>query len=98
MYDSKAEANYASQLDLQRKAIVARYRVVDVKLQPVFVLQEKPNRITYRADFNVLYADGHREIVDVKGIQTPVFRLKLKMMKAKYPDVNVILIGKGKRN
>lgn len=34
----------------------------------------------YIADFVVQYPDGHTEIVDVKGIKTPVFKLKAKLM------------------
>lgn len=95
-YDSKKEAEYAAQLTLQRAALDPKYRVIQVERQPFFILQEEPNKITYRADFRVRYADGHIEVVDVKGIQTPVFKLKLKMMKQKYPNVNVKIIEEGK--
>jgi hypothetical protein len=92
IYDSKAEARYAAQLDLQRKAIDLRYRVIAVERQPLFLLQERPNKITYRADFEVTYADDHVEIVDVKGVLTPVFKLKQKIFKKKYPFIELRLI------
>lgn len=61
-------------------------------LQPVFILQEGYRRkdgkkiqpITYKADFEVEYLDGHKEIEDVKGIKTEVFNIKRKLLEAKY--------------
>jgi hypothetical protein len=92
MYDSGDEASYAKQLELQRKAIDPRYRVIKIERQPRFILQRKPNQITYKADFRVWYADGHIEVVDVKGMKTDIFKLKIKMMKEKYPEIEIILI------
>lgn len=39
---------------------------------------------TYKVDFLVRYADGRRELVEVKGMQTDVFKLKLKLFKATF--------------
>jgi hypothetical protein len=90
-YDSKKEARYAAQLELLKHAMYAKDRVVKVERQPVYELVQKPNRMTYRADFRVTYADGRVEVVDVKGVKTPVFKLKLKLMKALYPDIVIRL-------
>jgi hypothetical protein len=57
-YQSKREANYARRLELLRKALDPKERVVKVERQPVFVLVEKPNLMRYVADFRVTYADG----------------------------------------
>ena len=50
----------------------------------------------YVADFRVRYRDGHEEIVDVKGMETPLFILKKVIFEFKYPDLTLIVIG-GKR-
>lgn len=61
-------------------------------LQPKFLLQEGYKRsdgkrirsITYIADFRVEYPDGHIEIEDSKGMETDVFKIKRKLLEAKY--------------
>ena len=61
-------------------------------LQPEFVLQEgykradgkKIRAIKYIADFKVEYPDGHIEIEDSKGMETDVFKIKRKLLEAKY--------------
>ena len=53
---------------------------------------ETISAITYISDFDVLYTDGHREIVDVKGMETADFKLKLKLFKCKYPELNIRLL------
>jgi hypothetical protein len=69
--------------------------VVDFELQPTYILQEgftkdskKIRPITYRADFRVIYVDGHEEVIDVKGRVTAEFSLKRKMLLYKYRDIN----------
>ncbi len=88
-FDSQAECDY----DACLRQLVAKGEVVSYTRQPSFVLQEGFRDandvailpIAYRADFDVYYADGHREIVDVKGIMTDVFRLKRKLFLYRYP-------------
>ena len=61
-------------------------------LQPEFVLQEgykradgkKIRAIKYIADFKVEYPDGRIEIEDSKGFSTEVFKIKRKLLEAKY--------------
>lgn len=70
-----------------------------LKLQPTFRLQDgfrneqgKWHRpIDYRADFEFIDVGGGRMVVDVKGFETPVFRMKEKMFRAKYPGVGLEL-------
>ena len=75
------------------------HRAKEIKgfcLQPVFLLTEgtgQDNRGTfYRADFGVKHLDNHWEIEDIKGIETPEFQLKLKMMKEKYPEIEIKIV------
>lgn len=86
-FDSKAEAEYYVHIKFQRPDIIG------YQLQPVFVLQDKP-KIKYTADFLLHFKDGINKIVDVKGMQTQAFRLKLRMFKAKFPDLQLMLVKK----
>ena len=44
--------------------------------------------IKYIADFVVTYSDGHVEVIDTKGILTPEFKIKEKLLKCKYPNID----------
>lgn len=91
LFDSEMESHYYLYLkDLKEKGIV-----VDFELQPIYILQEgfirngkKIRPITYKADFRVVYIDGHEEVIDVKGVITAEFKLKRKMLFYKYRDIN----------
>jgi len=58
--------------------------VIDLQVHPRYTLVPKftnANGIkrrarSYIADFLVTYEDGRQEIVDVKGFETPLFKLK----------------------
>lgn len=70
--------------------------VIDIELQPVFVLQEKfrykdkaIREIKYISDFKVTYFDGSVIIFDVKGMPaTPECRIKIKMVKFLHQDMD----------
>ncbi len=86
-FDSKAEAAYYQQLKLLKMT----GEVVSFNLQPEFVLQESFRKngklyraIKYKADFLVLYKDGHEELIDVKGMLTKEFRIKQKLFELRY--------------
>lgn len=89
-FDSQKEADYYCQLKIR----VLAGEVENFELQPEFVLQEEFIRdgrkyapIIYRADFKLIYPDGREEIVDVKGHKTREYRMKKKMLMARYPDL-----------
>ena len=44
-----------------------------------------PGNVTYRIDFIVFWADGHVSMEDVKGMVTPQYKMKKKMVEALYP-------------
>ncbi len=93
MYDSLREAWYARELDLRRKAKNDYDRVVKVVRQPRFPIMINDKKICeYVADFAVSYADGREEIIEVKGYETPVWRLKKKMFEAAYPDKKLVIV------
>jgi hypothetical protein len=87
-FDSITESEYYLHLKVMQK----RGEIVAFALQPKFELQEafekdgkKYRKIEYIADFEVIHHDGNIEIVDVKGMITPDFKLKQKMFEKKYP-------------
>lgn len=94
-FDSQAEANYYDHLkQLMKKGIVTA-----IIPQPRYLLQEsfKKNGILFRkieyvADFAVQYADGHGEVVDVKGVETTDFKIKRKLFEKKYPDLSLKVV------
>lgn len=96
-YHSAKEADYARTLDLLKHSIDASKRVVSWKPQPRFELRVYGSLIGhYTPDFDVEYADGHREIVEVKGFMTTDFRLRWKifeaMMEHDHPEVELVII------
>lgn len=89
-FDSKKEAKRYLELKMLEKA----GKIKDLKLQPVFLLQEgfyyrgkAIRQITYRADFEYVDEKGNKVIEDVKGFKTDVYKLKKKLFLKKYPDV-----------
>ena len=90
-FDSEMESNYYIYL----KQLKEIGEVVDFILQPTYLLQEGFNLngkrirpITYKADFKVIYKDGHEEVIDVKGKITEEFKIKRKMLLYRYRDIN----------
>ncbi|MBC1608276.1 DUF1064 domain-containing protein [Listeria welshimeri] len=99
-FDSKAEAAYYQQLKLLKMS----GEVVSFDLQPEFVLQESFRKngklyraIKYKADFLVLYKDGHEELIDVKGMLTKEFRIKQKLFELRYMQSIKCLKLKGRQ-
>lgn len=88
-FDSKDEAKYYEAL----KDMKAKGKIFNFELQPEFVLLDsfKKNnktylKITYKADFRVFLNERTSYIVDVKGMLTDVFSLKLKLYNARYSE------------
>lgn len=87
-FDSKKEALRYSELKLLQKLGVIK----SFSCQPVFLLLDGYKRsdgkrirpIKYVADFLINYPDGSVDIEDVKGILTEVFKIKRKLLEAKY--------------
>lgn len=79
-FDSKKEASrYLSLLLLQKFGHIS-----DLSLQPKFDLIVNGTKIGfYKADFK--YTQYGKEVIeDVKGMKTPIYNLKKKMIKAIY--------------
>lgn len=79
-FASKKEgARYLELKLLERSGAIAR-----LELQPRFELVVNGFKVgTYVADF-VYFENGKRIVEDVKGVRTPVYALKCKLVKAIY--------------
>jgi len=77
-FSSKKEANYYDFLKLE----VTQGRVVGFFMQVPLHL---PGKIIYRMDFLVFYSNGTCEGIEVKGYETPEWKLKEKLINRFYP-------------
>lgn len=83
-YDSKKEARYAQQLELRRRSGEVLFWLEQVPLR-------LPGNTKYVVDFQIFWASGEVSFVDVKGMQTEVFKLKKRQVEALYPiEVEVV--------
>ena len=82
-FHSKREAEIYLDLLSRKQA----GEIVLIRLQPSYTLLEgfrdnqgnKQRPITYTADFFVTYADGHSEVIEVKGMRTRDYLLRKKL-------------------
>jgi hypothetical protein len=81
-FDSKREANRYAELKLLQKA----GEIWHLELQPEFLIEVNGQKICkYRADFSYWLSETatHGFVVeDAKGVKTPAYRLKKKLVKA----------------
>lgn len=85
-FDSSDEFAFFQLLELSKAAAHPSERVVEIERQVSYLLipaqlGERPT--TYKADFVVRFADGRREVIDVKSEATrrlPTYRIKRKLM------------------
>lgn len=89
-FDSMKEARRYAELKLLERA----GQIKNLQLQPKFLLQEsfKQNgksyrEISYIADFSYV-ENGNLVVEDTKGFKTKVFRLKEKLFRYKYGNVD----------
>ena len=92
VFDSELEMKYYRDViypKLNSGEIISCEFQKKYELQPSFKHYGTTVRqITYIADFYIVYADGSREVIDVKGMKTPEAQIKRKMMWYVYPDIN----------
>ena len=94
-WDSQMELEYYEYL-LQLKE---QGQVIDIELQPKFLLQDKyiykgktVRKMEYIADFKVTYSDGSIIVWDTKGMVLNDFKLKFKILRFKYNDMDFRLV------
>lgn len=95
-FDSIMESRYYIHLLmlLEDKKIKSFERQVTIELQPKFkdFSGKTILPIRYIADFIITHNDGSKTVIDVKGVETPEFKLKKKMFMFKYPDVQFLCV------
>ena len=97
-YDSKAEAGYAADLSLRKKA----GDIQDWRPHVTLDLLVNGQRVgTYQIDFIVTHNDGHLEFVEVKGMVLPLWRQKWAIFEATYkdrwPDADLTVVKVGQQ-
>lgn len=94
-FDSKAEANYYAML----KMLVRAGEIDGFAYHGNIVCTEgeksEHRAVLYETDFIVFKPDGTYEIIDVKGMETPVFKNKVKAIREKYPKIRIRLEKNG---
>lgn len=94
-FDSRAEYDHFQQLQILERCGEISHLIPHPKaytLQPAFTDQHgvRHRAITYTPDFAFTEA-GRDVVVDVKGKETEVFRIKAKMFRYHYPDIELRL-------
>jgi hypothetical protein len=84
-FDSQAEMERYGELKLLKRA----KEIESFKVHPKYKISGKRH---YEADFEVTYPDGRIEVEDVKGFETPEFKLKADLFREKYPDLVLKII------
>ena len=92
-HDSKMEAGRCDDL----RALQAAGQISDLEQQPSFRVEINGMMVCrYVADF-AWRANGLRVIEDVKGMATPMFNLKRKLVEASYPGIAITVWPPKKR-
>lgn len=93
LHDSKKEAQRCNELHLQQcgKQIKDLQTQVRFELLPSLKRHGKTieRKVDYIADF-VYIRNGHKVVEDVKGMRTDAYKLKRKMFRHRYPDIEFI--------
>lgn len=94
LFDSQLECRFYKEYlltKLKKGMIKSIRRQVRYELLPSFIYVydgKKQRAIEYISDFDVLYSDNSFMVIDVKGMVKPIDRLKAKLFRYKYPDIN----------
>ena len=91
VFDSITEANRYQELLLLERA----GEIIELKLQPEFVLLpaytdnkgKRQRSVMYRGDFQY-FENGQQVVEDVKGFETPVYKLKRKLFLYSFPEID----------
>ena len=93
-FASKAEARRYAELKLLEKA----GKIAGLRCQPKYEIHpafrvrgEKHRAIHYVGDFEYI-ENGVCIVEDVKGVETPLFKLKAKMFICRYPHIELRII------
>lgn len=94
-YMSKLEKDFRVHLNLLTKATALKNRVVAIEEQVPYQIEVNGVKICkYLLDFKVTYGDGRVDYVDTKGVVTPTYRLKAKLLFATH-DIKIHEVKRG---
>ena len=112
-YNNKKPEAYGRKWDSQMElefyeynlALKEQGQVIDIEIQPVFLLQDKYiykgktiRKMEYKADFKITYSDGSVIVYDVKGQLIQPFPIKWKLVRFIYNDMDFRCIrSKGRK-
>lgn len=86
-FDSLREARKYS----QRCFLAAQRIITDLNIHPSFELIVDGHKICrYESDFSYTY-NGQQIVEDIKGFETPAFKLKAKLFRALYPARKLVI-------
>ena len=92
IFDSVLEMRYYKEYVLPKIStgeIISCCMQVPYELQPKFYYNGIVQRaIIYKADFELTYKNGKKEVIDIKGFADATAKLKRKLFYFKYPLVN----------
>lgn len=89
MHDSKGEAGYCNDLQLQVKASV----IEKFESQKTYPLHSNGKKIcSHRVDFLIHHFDGKKEVHEYKGFPTEIWKLKKALFEIEYPEIPYIVI------
>lgn len=93
VFDSLLEAQYYKELKLQKRVGI----IESFEMQVPFTLlggfevgNRKVQAIKYIADFIVTMKSGDVKVIDVKGLETEVFKIKRKLYEAQYGELTIV--------
>jgi hypothetical protein len=86
-FDSLREAQKYS----QRCFLAAQRIIKDLQIHPSFELCVNGTKICkYVSDFAYTY-NGKQIVEDIKGVETPAFKIKAKLFRALYPEYSLVI-------
>lgn len=97
-FDSLNESRYYVQIKQARDykqptehgVLVSFEMQVPYEIVPSFLKNgHRIRKMEYLADFVLHYDSGRTRVIDVKGVETDVFKLKKKLVEYKYPEVEI---------
>jgi len=93
-FDSKAEAlRYMELIDMRNDGAISELEIQpEFEILPSFDLRGKHYRTTkYIADFSYI-ENGVLVVEDVKGFETEAFKIKAKLFRYRYPEIELRVI------
>ncbi len=92
VYHSKAEAEYAQRLDFLVKAGAVKEYICQATM-PIVVNNVPICKVV--VDFKVVNSDMTVDLIEIKGFETEIFRLKKKLLLACYPGIRYTVLKVG---